>query len=331
MASFTVALVSVGGQPVPDWVAAQLAAREIELRVEECETRADLVRLAADADLVWVFSGSRVVSAESLVDLPRCRAILRTGAGTDNVPVAAATAAGIVVATTPEAGTQSVADHAVALLMAAVRQVPLQDRLMRTGVWDPLRAAPRWTLRNESIGLVGFGRIAQALTRNVRGFDMTVLAYDPLVDDQVFADSGVRRADLAEVLTSPRIVSLHCPLTPETHHLIGEAELGAMRSDAVLINVSRGPLVDEDALCRALAQGSIQAAGLDVFEAEPLAGDSPLLALDNVVITPHVAAYSETFYRDSWKQSVQTVLELSDGRWPPVCANPEVVPRWPLR
>ena len=329
-AAFTVALVAFDGQPIPDWATRRLADSGIHLVAGECRTAAEVVALGADADVLWVFGGSPVITADCLPELPRCLAILRTGTGTDNVPLDAANAAGIVVAITPDAGSDTVAEHAVALMLALLRQVASQDRLVRAGVWDRDRAWPHWSLHGQTLGLVGFGAIARALVRRLRGFDLSIVAYDPFVGDETFAHYGVTRCDLDGVLRTCRVVSLHCPLTPETFHLIGEPELRSMRGDAILVNTARGRLVDEVALCRAVAEGWISGAALDVLESEPPDPGSPLLRLDDVIITPHIAAYSDTFFADSWRLSVETLVDLAGGRWPRASANPGVVPRRPL-
>src|SRR5439155_3945728 len=169
------------------------------LAARECVSDEEAVRLAADADLVWVFGGSRVLTAPSLERLPRCAAIVRTGSGTDNLPVEAATRLGIVVANTPDVMTNAVSDHAIGLLFAVVRQIASQDRAVRGGVWDRDRAWPLWTLRGRTLGLVGFGRIARAVARKLAGFEPRVLAYDPLVSPEDAAKHGVTTAGLDEV------------------------------------------------------------------------------------------------------------------------------------
>lgn len=330
MDSFTVALVALDGQHVPDWVESELEQAGVELTAAECETQDDLLRLAADADLVWVFGGSRVVIAEILPSLARCGAILRTGTGTDNIPVAEATEAGILVATTPQAGSEAVAEHTLGLLLAVVRKIAVQDRLVRTGVWNARRAWPQWCLQGKTLGLIGFGSIARALVSKLRGFDLTVLAHDPFVAGDVVVSHGAQPVDLDVLLDRAMIVSLHCPLTPTTTRLIDDRALGRMRPDTILLNTARGPLIDERALIRALTEGRIAGAGLDVFGKEPIARTNPLLAMDTVVLTPHIAGYSDTFFADSWRLSTDTIIDLANGRWPRSCANPDVNARWQL-
>lgn len=330
MARFKVALVVMDGGAVPEWVSAGLAAEGLDFVAHHCRTREELEEWAADADAVWVFGGSRIVTAENLDLLRRCGAIIRTGSGTDNMPVAEATAAGIIVANTPEALNDPVADHAIGLLFAVIRQIAIQDRLVRAGDWDRHRAWPRWHLHDQTLGLVGFGHIARRVARKMSGFDMTMLAYDPYVPPEIMPSLSVQAASLDEVLSRSDFVSVHCPLTRETHHLIGERELRLMKPEAVLINTSRGPVIDEPALVRALTEGWIAAAGLDVLEQEPPDPDNPLLKLDNVVLTPHIAAYSDEYLEASWRLSMETAIDLAKGRWPRSYVNREVKSRWNL-
>jgi D-3-phosphoglycerate dehydrogenase len=331
MSRFKVALAGLDGQTVPDWVPTDLALKKIDLVVKECMGDADLVGLAADADVVWLFGGSRVVTAANLALLPRCGAILRTGSGTDNVPVEAATGLGIIVANTPDALTEAVSDHAIGLLFAVLRQIALQDRAVRRGLWDRSRAWPHWTLRGRTLGLIGFGRIARSLVRKLSGFEIQHLVCDPLVSPETAAQLGGRAATLDEVLSEADIVSIHSPLTPATRHLIDERALRRMKPTAVLLNTARGPIIDEGALGRALSDGWIAGAGLDVLEQEPPDPACRLLQLDNVVITPHIAAYSDEYLECSWRLSVETVVALAEGRWPRSCVNRPANPQWQLR
>lgn len=329
-----VALVALDAREVPDWVVDQLKARDIALVVHNCLTADEFLTYARDADLVWVFGGNKFVSAESLEpllpQLPRCGAILRTGSGTDNVPVDLATQLGIIVANTPEAVSDSVADHAIGLLFAVTRQIAIHDRLVRQGVWDRFQAWPNWHMTGQTLGLVGFGHVGQSVARKMKGFDLKVLAHDPIVPEDTMRHFGTAPSTLNDLLRQSDFVSLHCPLTKKTRHLIGEPELRIMKKRAVLINTARGPVVDENALVRALTEGWIGGAGLDVLESEPPRPDHPLLKLSNVVVTPHIAGYSDCFYENFWRHSIQTILDFADGRWPRWVVNREVRPRWSL-
>ena len=331
MTPFKVAMVHMDAEELPAWIPETMASNNIEFVFEECETRAQLASCAGDADVVWVCGGSLIVDAESLADLPRCGALIRTGSGTDNIPIDAATERGIIVANTPEAFSDGVSDHTVGLLLAVVRQIAIQDRTVRTGIWDREVAYPSWHLRGQTLGLIGFGHIARLVTRKLSGFEMTVLAHDPYVSADVMASHGVESASMEQVLSRSDFVSLHCPLLDETHHLIGERELRLMKPRAILINTSRGPVVDEPALIRALSERWIAAAGVDVLEQEPPAADNPLFSLDNAVITPHIAGYTDQSLDDSWRLSVETALDLARGRWPRSYVNHNVKPRWRLQ
>ena len=205
-------------------------------------------------------------------------------------------------------------------LFAVLRQIAVQDRAVRDGV-DRYRAWPHWTLHGRTLGLVGFGRIAQSVARKLSGFEMKILAFDPLVSPDLAVKQGVRLVELAELVSQADVISVHCPSTPDTHHLIGERMLRQMKRTAVLLNTSRGPVVDELALIRALTDGWIAGAGLDVLEQEPPAPANPLLRLDNGVLTPHIASYSDVYLENCWRRSVDAVLALAAGRWPPSHVN----------
>lgn len=330
MSRFKVALVGMDADERPAWVGETLAKAEIELVQYECKTREDLERYAANADLVWVYSGDRILHG-NLDVLQRCGAIIRTGSGTDNVPVSDATERGIVVANTPEAISETVAEHAIALWLSVIRQIPIQDRAVRRGVWDRDLAMPRYHIKSHTLGVIGFGHIARAVVRKVRGFELRVLVADPFVDESIMKELGAEKADLDTVLSEAEFVTVHTPLMESTHHLIGAREFGLMKPTAVFINTSRGPVVDEAALYEALTSGQIAAAGLDVTEKEPPDTDNSLLQLPNVVVTPHIAPYSDIYQDEMWRLSVDTVLDFAGGRWPRSYVNRDVKPKWALK
>ncbi|HEX3724725.1 MAG TPA: C-terminal binding protein [Pirellulales bacterium] len=315
-----VALVDLDGQPVPDWVRASFVGENLELTIEPCATRDELARHAAQANVVWLFGGSRILQG-NLDVVPRCWAIVRTGSGTDNVPVEEASRRGIMVANTPAAFSDAVSDHVVALLFSVLRRVALLDRLVRSGHWNQYDAKPLGTVVGRTLGLVGFGHIARLVARKLSGFEMQLLVFDPFVDARVIADHGGQPVTLDRLLAESDFVSLHCPLTPQTKHLISSPQLRSMKPAAVLINTSRGPVVDEQALIQALREGWIAGAALDVVEHEPPGADNALLHLDNVVLTPHSAGLSASGTELRWRQSIEAVIALSRGRWPASCVN----------
>jgi D-3-phosphoglycerate dehydrogenase len=328
MQRFKVALVASDMPPTPDWVGRQLDERGIDFIERACTSPAELVETAGEADAVWVMGGSRVLQPEVLPYLRRCRLILRTGTGTDNIPVDAATRLGILVGNTPEATMHQVAEHAIGLLFAVIRRIAVQDRLVRLGIWDRHRAWPDWHLAGQTLGLIGFGRIARLLARKASALELTMIACDPLVDATLMQEHGVEKVGLDDLLVRSDFVSIHVPLSAQTTHLLGERELRLMRPRAVLINTARGPLIDQPALVRALSEGWIAAAGLDVLETEPPPPDDPLLKLDNVVLTPHIAGYSDLFYENFWNQSIETLIAMVQTGRPIWVVNAEVIPGW---
>jgi D-3-phosphoglycerate dehydrogenase len=329
MRRFKVVLVDFDGNNVPAWVGQALAEEGIDFIAQNCKTTAELVQQAVDADVVWNW-GSRLVTAESLAALPQCGAIIRTGSGTDNVPVEEATRLGIVVANTPTAHDDAVSNHAIALLFAVLRHIVPLDRATRAGVWNNRLSWPGWHLHGQTLGLIGFGHIARLVARKMRGFELALLAYDPYVSAEAMAAEGARAATVAEVLSASDFVFLHCPLTKETYHLIGEHELRRMKPSAILINTARGAVVDEPALVRALTEGWIAAAGLDVLEQEPASPANPLFKLDNAVVTSHVAGQSDESLEACFRLSVEAAIALAQGRWPRSYVNRGVTPRWNL-
>ena len=326
--AFKVALVGMDGDTVPDWVYAELQKAKIDFAFKLCKTRAELAEVGGNADVIWVFGNHESVYKENLDVLKKCGAIIRTGSGTDNIPVAEATELGIIVANTPEAASDTVADHAIGLLFAVTRQIVAQDRLVRAGKWDRNLAWPNYHLRGQTLGLVGFGHIARLVARKMSGFDMKMVSHDPVVGADAMRPLGVEAVGFDTLLKQSDYVFVHCPLLPTTHHLINERALRLMKPTAVLINTSRGPVVDEAALIRALTEKRISAAGLDVFEQEPIDPGNPLLELDNVVVTPHIAGYSDVFWHSFWRHSVETAIDMAEGRWPRSHVNRDVKPRW---
>jgi D-3-phosphoglycerate dehydrogenase / 2-oxoglutarate reductase len=291
----------------------------------------DLARWAADADLVWSYGGGcapDLLKGERLKLLKNCGAIVRTGSGTDNVDIEMATQLGIIVANTPQAVTESLSDHSISLLFSLVRQIPPQDRLLRGGTWNYRLAPPGRLLTGATWGLVGFGRGPRRMVEKLRGFDMNFLAYDPYVPPEIFQSRGVKSASLEEVFRTSDWVSLHCPLTKGTFHLIGERELGWLQPHALLVNTARGAVVDEPALIRARQEGRLSGAALDVFEKEPPDADNPLFKMANVIATPHVSGYDKSNPRAALEATVEAILDLSEHRWPYSYVNPGVVPRW---
>jgi phosphoglycerate dehydrogenase-like enzyme len=276
-----------------------------------------LAEYASRAD-AFVFSGG--FSKELLEQAPRCRIIARDGLGYDNVDIAAATERGVWVTIIPDALVDDVADHAMMLLIAADRKLVALDRATRTGQWRPTQMAfyadPPRKLRGATLGIVGLGRIGRAVAERARGFGLQMLAADPVVSRDVADSIGVQLVPLDDLLRGSDFVSIHVPLSPATRGLVGERELRLMKASSLLINTSRGPVCDEAAVIRALREGWIRGAGLDVFEVEPVSPDNPLLTMDNVVLTPHIASASDVSNRDRRTEAAGEVLRVLAGGRP---------------
>jgi len=316
------------GFHAPEWVFSQLKDAGIDFTVALSETKEELTRNAGDADLVWNFGCGTLLWGDNLLALQKCGAILRSGSGTDNIDVARATELGIIVVNTPHVVAPSVADQAISLLFSLARQVTRHDRLIRRGQWDFQAATPSRSFQGATLGLIGFGRIPQLIARRLSGFEMKVIAFDPYVDSERMATLGVRGAPWDEVFQTADFVSVHCPLTDETRGSIGEREFRMMEPDALFVNTSRGQVVDEPALIRALQEGWIAGAALDVLEKEPPDDDNPLLTMENVILTPHIGGTSHRFPEEFYEGSVEAILDLAAGRWPRSIVNPNVKPRW---
>ena len=290
--------------------------------------RDELIANLKDADVVLVAAAQ--ITRPVLDSLPRCRAVVRYGIGVDNVDLEAATDDGIVVAHVLDFCTEEVSNHAFALLLALARRLLPLHRDTVAGRWRQDHAWRLAPVHGQTLGVVGFGNIGRAVARKARAFDMRVLAYDPYGDPETAAETGATLVSLDQLLAESDYVSLHTPLTPETRHLVGAAELKAMKPTAVLINTARGPVVDQAALVEALAGGQIAAAGLDVFEEEPLPAGSPLAEMENVVLTPHVGSVSPEAMRQLRQEVGRAAAHVLRGRWPKYVANPSVKPRVPL-
>jgi phosphoglycerate dehydrogenase-like enzyme len=253
---------------------------------------------------------------------PELRVLARVGVGTDAIDLSAATEAGVAVTITPGANADTVADHTIALMLACNRRLLENDRSMRDGNWDRGGALSGTDLTGSTVGIVGLGSIGRAVAKRLRGFDVTVIGADP----QQIAGDGIIQLPLGEVLRSADVVTVHVPLLPSTRGLIGRAELGSVRPGTILINTSRGGVVDEDALVDALADGRLAAAGLDVFAREPPVG-SPFLGMSNVVLSPHIAGISVYSQRMMLGMAVASLLDVVAGRPTPAVVNPDTIGR----
>ncbi|WP_426561286.1 C-terminal binding protein [Angustibacter sp. McL0619] len=275
-----------------------------------------------EADTAAAVSGAAVVlvdrapvTADVIAVLPDGAVVIRYGVGYDNVDVRAASRAGVHVCHITDYGTNTVADHAATLLLACLRRLTQFDDAVRGAGWSQAQAFGTInSFGTTCVGLVGTGRIGVALIHRLRGFGFRLIAHDPYVDPDITQSLGVELVDLPTLLARADAISLHLPLTEQTRHLVDSDFLGSMRRGASLINTSRGGLVDTVALAAALRDGRIAAAGLDVYEIEPLNADSPLRGLPNVILTPHVAFYSEQSLVKLQRLAADELGRALDGR-----------------
>lgn len=313
-----VALVSRGDFAVPADLAERIAAVGGKLRHRDCSDGAEVIEAARDATVVWLFGGGRMLTDAVLAELPDCRLVVRSGSGTDNIPVAAARARGIAVGNTPEATRDVVADHTIGLLIARHRRIVLKDRHIRRGIYSQGNPPTGPALAGMTLGLIGFGHIGAAVAARAVPFGLRVLATDQARSDAEIRAGGAEPAGLGEILRTSDFVSVHVPLLASTTALIGADELAAMQPHAILINTSRGRVVDQDALIAALQSGRIAGAALDVFDPEPLPPDSPLIGMEQVVLTPHTAGSGAAMFRQFWEDSITTIghfLRTGRPRW----------------
>jgi D-3-phosphoglycerate dehydrogenase len=297
----------------------------VRLLDPQCHTGPALAAHAAEADAI--LNQYCPVDASVIASLGRCRVIARYGVGTDTVDLAAATAHGIAVTHVPDYCVDEVSDHALALLLAMARRVVQADAWVHQGHWDLGPARPVARLRGQTLGLLGCGRIAQALARKAQALGLHVRAHDPWVPPAAMQAVGIEAVDLQGLARSADFLSVHVPLTAETRGLVGEALLRLMKPTAVLINTSRGPVVDEEALAAALAAGRLAGAALDVLAHEPPAADHPLRRLPQVLLTPHMAWYSREAEGELRRRAGASVVAVLRGERPDHLANPEVWPR----
>jgi D-3-phosphoglycerate dehydrogenase len=269
-----------------------LGAAGIRLTVAQCKTTAEVGAAARGADALLVQWAP--VDAGVIAGLDQCKIIVRYGIGYDNVDIAAARARGIPVCNVPDYGVHEVAEHAVALALALARQLPQIDARLRRGTWKIVPDRPMPSLREMTFATAGFGRIARTAHTMMRGFDCKRIAYDPFVSMDVMAMEGVEKVELDDLFTRADLLSLHLPLTAETKHFVNATRLGAMKQTAIIVNTARGPLIDTAALARALHDGVVAGAGIDVYEQEPLPTEHPLRSAPGALLTSHVAWYSES-------------------------------------
>lgn len=307
----------------PDIEAQELSNFDPEFAVGAADSDEALLELARNAVAILAGAPPRF-NRHVLSQLGTCRTIVRYGVGIETIDLEAASERGILVANVPDYCTEEVATHTLALLLAAVRKLPQADRSVRTGHWQVAALRPLFSTEDQVLGIVGFGKIGQAVARKAQPFGFEILVHDPYADPDAVTALGVASVPLPALLRRADAITLNAPLTEDTFHLIDAAALAQMKPNAVLVNTGRGGLVDEAALGDALRNGRIAMAALDVLEKEPPPPDHPLRDLENALITPHTAWYTEQATKRMRRLASQEVARVLRGEWPLHLVNPAV-------
>jgi len=309
-------LIAVTDSPFPslDPAKAALARVDPELRMAKSASADDILAVARDADAILVTYAK--LPGDLLRQLTRCKAIGRFGLGVDNIDIPTAAELGITVTYVPDYCMHEVSDHAMALLLALARKIPLSNKLVQAGRWDMPAVVPIHRLAGRVLGLVGFGNIPRALAPKAKAFGLRVVTHDPYVPQQALAAAGVESVSFDRLLEISDFVSIHAPLMPATRGLFNAEVFRKMKTGALLINTARGPLVDEDALVSALDSGRLGGAALDVVAVEPLPKDSGVIGRDNVILTPHTAFYSVEALNELQTKCAGDVARVLSGEKP---------------
>lgn len=318
-------LIAVADSVFPSLEPAQqvLAGLQANLQLASAATPEAILAVARQADALMVTYAK--ITGEIIQQLERCQIIARFGIGIDNIDVDAATQAGIVVTYVPDYCVDEVSDQAMALLLALARKVTYANQLVQGGRWEMPAVAPLRRLRGCTLGLVGFGKIPQLLAPKAQAFGLKVIAFDPYISAELTSALGVERVTFDQLLQDSDYISIHAPLTPQTHHLFNAQAFQQMKPGALLINTARGPLVDVEALAVALDEGRLAGAALDVLPVEPPPANLALLGRNNVILTPHTAFYSEEALLDLQTKAAQDVAQVLTGARPKYPVNPQVL------
>jgi len=286
----------------------------------------ELMKAAADADAIYA-KGRPRITAKVIEAAKKIRVVSIGSVGVDSIDVDAATKLGIPVTNCPDTFIEEVADHAMTLILATWRRLVVQDQMVRKGEWAKARPMlyqfPR--LMGMTLGFVAFGHVARAVARRAAPFGFQMLAYDPYIEELVMSEYGVQPVGLDELLQRSDIVSMHAPGTKDAHHLLKEQHFRKMKKAALFVNTGRGSTVDEAAMIKALQEGWIAGAGLDVLETEPVGHNNPLLGMDNVILTAHVASASSRFDVARKRRVGAELASVLSGKWPRACVNPTVL------
>lgn len=317
------------GAPNADYGYEMEALTPLEAEIVEIPAGSEEAFVAAARQADALYAKGRPITAAMIAGLERCKVIALGSVGVDSVDVAAATARGIPVTNVPDTFIEEVADHAMMLILATFRRLVEHDRLVRDGRWKEgrpkLLQIPR--LMGQTLGFIAFGNVARAVARRAAPFGVRMVAYDPFIDELVMSRYGVEPVSLPELLERSDIISMHAPARPEANRMLRAEHFRAMKRSALFVNTGRGPTVEEAGLIQALQEGWIAGAGLDVLETEPPGANNPLLGMDNVILTAHVASASARFDPVRRRRVGQEIALVLAGRWPQSCVNPSTLAR----
>lgn len=285
-----------------------------DAEVEFIRDREEFIKVAAKADAV--ITADSKIDRSIIENLVKCKIIVRQGIGFDNIDIKAAAEKNIIVCNVPDYCTDEVSDHTIALILSLVRKVPVYSGLVKNGIWDIKSVSPIRRLSTLVLGLAGFGKIAREVARKAKPFGFRIMAFDPYVSPQLAEECGVDLVNFEDLIKESDIISIHVPLSKETLHLFDKTKFSLMKPTAYIVNTGRGPLINEKDLYEALKNNRLAGAALDVLEQEPPQKDNPLLALENVIVTPHAAFYSEESYIDLRRKAVQEVKRVLSNQPP---------------
>ncbi len=292
---------------------------DVTLMICQCKDEDELIEKAGNADIV-IFTSSKI-SGRVISSLNNCKMLIRYGVGLENVDIKAATEKGIYVCNTPDYGTYAVAEHAFALLINVNRHLLYLDRYVRSGGWDISDIQEVNSLRGKVLGIIGFGNIGRLVYNMAAGFEMKIKVYDPFANEDVLTNYRVELVTFDEIVKTSDNITLHLPLTDKTFHLFNKKIFGRMKEGSVIINTSRGAIINQTDFVEALRKGKLAGAGLDVFESEPLDIDSELRKMDNVILTPHVAWYTQESIISLHQEVIDEVLRVIHGKIPKNAVN----------
>lgn len=293
-----------------------------KMTLAQVKSEEDLIRVCEQAD--GLLNQYAPLTRAVFERLPKCKVIAKYGVGVDSVDLKAATDFGIIVTNVPDYCFDEVADHTISLMLALARKTVFFNQKVKSNQWDFRQGRPIHRIRNKTLGLIGCGRIGREVARKMSAFGVRAIAYDPYI-----ADTGgtIAFVDLDTVLKESDFISIHCSLNESTRHLLGGREFQKMQKKPFVINVARGPIIEEKELIQALNEGQISGAGLDVLEKEPPDPHNPLLKMENVILSPHVAFYSEESIRELKRRAAEGISAVLLGKWPKVVVNKEVIGR----